>query len=114
MVSQRDFLCQYIHVRCICDGFEVMVMYNPHNPRIQSDHPCISQIPDKTVIEYIRDKEIDKMIWAEVDRIHEEVKAHLAIREQTAKVEDKDTQKKKIKEQKKKKTENVQVRIIRM
>jgi hypothetical protein len=81
MVNQREYLSQYIQVRCLCDGYEVMIITNPNAPRVISNHPCISQMDKGEIVDYIRREGLDAVIDAEIDRIHEEITNYLKMRE---------------------------------
>jgi hypothetical protein len=80
MTIQQDYLAQYIQIRCMCDGYEVMVIANPANPRIISNHPCISTLDHTVIVDYIHRAGLDQFIESEMDRIRNEIKEHLGKR----------------------------------
>lgn len=82
MANQREYLAQHIQIRCMCDGYEVMIIANPANPRVTSSHPCISSMPHDLIFDYITRAQLDEFIEEEIDRITEEIKEHLAKRTQ--------------------------------
>jgi hypothetical protein len=89
MANQRDYLAQHVQIRCLCDGYEVMIIANPGNPRIISSHPCISTMPQEVIVDYINRTGLDEFINNEIDRIGDEIRDHLKSRskgkeEQTA------------------------------
>ena len=77
MATQREFLAQHVQVRCLCDGYEVMIITNPANPRVVSSHPCISTMSQDVIIDYINRTGLDEFISLEIDRIEAEIKNHL-------------------------------------
>jgi len=81
MAHQRDFLNQFVQVRCMCDGYEVMIIMNPNQPRIISSHPCISQMDRGDIVDYIRRAGLDDFIDTEIDRIQAEIIEYLHMRE---------------------------------
>lgn len=80
MANQRDFLSQYIQIRCMCDGYEVMIIINPNQPRIVSNHPCISGMDRGEIVDYVRRSGLDEFIDDEIDRIEKEIQEHLTSR----------------------------------
>lgn len=80
MANQRDYLAQHIQIRCMCDGYEVMIIANPGNPRVISSHPCISTMPQDIIIDYINRTGLDEYINSEIDRIGNEIREHLKTR----------------------------------
>jgi len=81
MADDREFLCEYVHVRCLCDGYEVMVIENPSKPHFNSDHPCISKTAAKDIVGYLQKNAVDVYIWQQIEKIQEEIKQHVGIRE---------------------------------
>jgi hypothetical protein len=77
MAANRDYLNQHIQVRCMCDGYEVMMISNPSQPKIISNHPCITGMDRSAIVEYIRRVALDDFIDQEIDRIEEEIRNHL-------------------------------------
>ena len=73
MFEQVDFLSQFIQIRCLCDGYEVMSIFNPYTPRIQSDHPSISRMSLGEVVGYLERAGIDEFINSEIKRIQSEI-----------------------------------------
>lgn len=73
MTNDLDFLGQFINVRCLCDGFEVMNIQNPCLPRVWTDHPVILRLDMHIIGNYMRRTGIDEFIHSEMVRIQEEV-----------------------------------------
>jgi hypothetical protein len=74
MLTDENFLMTHIVVRCTCDGHEVLILNNPTSPRIQSDHPCLTSLPANAIMDYIFKNKLDEMIYAEVDKIKEDIR----------------------------------------
>jgi len=83
MVNQREYLYQHIQVRCMCDGYEVMVIFNPNQPRISTDHPTLSSMKRSDIVDYIRRSNLDEHFDSEIDRIEEEIRTYLKLREKS-------------------------------
>jgi hypothetical protein len=83
MANQREYLNQFIQIRCMCDGYEVMVISNPNAPRISTSHPTLSRMERHDVVDYIRRASLDEYFDAEIDRIQEEIRLYLRQREKT-------------------------------
>jgi hypothetical protein len=84
MLTQRDFLCQHVSVRCMCDGYEVMMIVNPNLPRIVSNHPCINTMPLGDIIDYLQRNNLDDFIEKELERIQVEIREHIEERKKSA------------------------------
>lgn len=80
MSNSREFLNQHIQIRCMCDGYEVMMLSNPNHPRISSNHPCISAVDQHLIVDYIQRAGLDQIFDAEIDKIQEEIREHLSTR----------------------------------
>lgn len=91
MATEWDFLNQYVHVRCLCDGYEVMTLINPLAPRIMSSHPCVSSMNRDEIVDYMKLTKIFESIAFEAQRIQDEIRDHLKIREEKHDEENKDT-----------------------
>ena len=87
MMTQRDYLCQHVSVRCMCDGYEVMMIVNPSLPRVISNHPCINTMPMGDIIDYLQRHHLDDFIEAELNRIQEEIREHVAERKKQVELE---------------------------
>ena len=83
MAKQREYLNQFIQVRCMCDGYEVMVISNPNAPRITTSHPTLSTMKRSEIVDYIRRTHLDEQFDSEIDRIQEEILNYLRLREKT-------------------------------
>lgn len=81
MASEWDFLNQYIHVRCLCDGYEVMTLNNPLAPRITSNHPCVSSMKREDIVDFMSMTKIFETIAVEAQKIQDEIREHLKARE---------------------------------
>ena len=77
MASNREYLNQHIQVRCMCDGYEVMIISNPSQPRVISNHPCITGMDRGAIVDYIKRVALDEFIDQEIDRIEEEIRNHV-------------------------------------
>ncbi len=87
MLNQRDYLCQHVTIRCMCDGYEVMMIVNPNLPRVISNHPCISTIPIGDIIDYIQRHHLDDVIEAELDKLEAEIREHVEHRKKHIELE---------------------------
>ena len=87
MLSQREYLCQHVTIRCMCDGYEVMMIVNPYLPRIVSNHPCISQIPVGDIIDYLQRHNLDDFIGAELEKLEAEIREHVEQRKKNMELE---------------------------
>ncbi len=82
MLNQRDYLCQHVTIRCMCDGYEVMMIINPNIPRIVSNHPCISTIPVGVIVDYLQRHHLDQVIESELEKLEAEIREHVEHRKQ--------------------------------
>ena len=80
MASQRDFLCQFVSIRCMCDGYEVMIISNPEKPRVLSNHPCISNMEVTEIVDYLHRHNLDDFIASQIDQIEQEIREHVTQR----------------------------------
>lgn len=90
MVDDRAFLCEYINVRCLCDGYEVMIIQNPSKPDFVSEHPCISKTSAKDIVAYLQKNAIDVYVSQQIDKIQEDIRQHLGVREKEFEEEEAD------------------------
>ena len=99
LAREKDALKKLFVLRCLCEGYEVLLVRNLTHPSIETDHPCLSGMSKQKLFEFLGEKGISEKIEAEVDRVQQEFLDELSKRET---VESKESKKKK-KEKKEKK-----------
>jgi hypothetical protein len=87
MLNQREYLCQHVTIRCMCDGYEVMMIVNPNLPRVVSNHPCISTIPIAHIIDYLQRYHLDDFIEAELEKLEAEIREQVEHRKKNMELE---------------------------
>jgi len=73
MSQQIDFLSQYVHIRCLCDGYEVMNIQNPCSPRVVTDHPSIAKLSITEIGSYMEREGLDQHVADEMARLQEDI-----------------------------------------
>lgn len=81
LAFDRALLKQLLLIRCLCDGFEVMVIENLSAPTIITDHPCVNALGKAAIMEYLQANGFAEEIESEIDRIQAEMREELAKRD---------------------------------
>lgn len=77
MLEDPAFFSANLCMRCTCEGHEILVIADPSKPRVQSNHPCVSEITKQEVLEYIDRSGLVKLIASETEKIRKELESFL-------------------------------------
>ncbi len=56
-------------LRCLCDGYEVMLIKNLNSPQFSTSHPCISSMPKNAVLAQLKLAHVEAAIASELEKL---------------------------------------------
>lgn len=78
MANDRLVLKRHVQLRCLADGFEVMLIKNFAALDIETNHPCLVRLTATELIEYLERTGVRAEIESSMDAIQEQVKERVA------------------------------------
>ena len=88
------------NLRCLCDGYEVLMIKNLETPIFRTDHPCISSLGRGEIMDYIERSGIHEKINTELSKVRKQIVDEINTREIES--EDRGTVKRKLRKKEKK------------
>ena len=64
-------------VRCLCDGYEIMSIKNLSAPIIRTDHPCITSMPRRDILGFLKRSGISQRIDEEIRNVRAQIEEEL-------------------------------------
>ena len=80
MAYEPGFLGQFIRIRCMCDGYEVMIISNPFQPVVKSEHPCVRAVVPAEIFTYMEEAGVSNYVRTEMERIQAEILKYVSER----------------------------------
>ena len=71
-------------LRCMCDGYEVLMMRDLVDPIICSDHPCITMMSYSDILEYIELSGVSQKVVEDLEKAQNFIREELLSRERQA------------------------------
>lgn len=56
------------NLRCMCDGYEVLLIKNLETPLFRTDHPCISSLSRSDIMDFIDNSGLNEKINTELEK----------------------------------------------
>lgn len=81
LAHRPNALLRNFNLRCMCEGYEVLLIRNLATPIFVTDHPCIAVLPEREVFAYLDRMGIMRQLEEEMARCREEIAAELKRRE---------------------------------
>ncbi len=78
LANRPEAVRRQLSLKCLVDGYEILMVINLVNPILSTDHPCLTKMSREELFEYIEDYGIEDRIQAEIKRIQDDVRQLLA------------------------------------
>ena len=77
LANNPQALRRLCSVKCQCDGYEIMSIKNLASPTVRTDHPCITTMPQREILEYMNRSGITQRIAEEIDNVRTQIEGEL-------------------------------------
>ena len=84
LIDNKEKLKGLLDIRCLVDGYEVMIVRNLAAPRIRSDHPCIAAMPKWEILEAMEAQEVHAKVSETLDKIQGQMREEMERRDAEA------------------------------
>lgn len=85
MLTSEDSLKRHLNLRCLCDGYEVLLIRNLAKPTIRTDHPCLTTLTQAEAISYVDEVGLNEVVTEEMNHIRNEIQEELKRRKAESK-----------------------------